>query len=199
MNVVKKSLVVDGNEVFDFIDEAISNDNIKDIEFRNCDFLNEDILKLINFLMYDRIAFINCTFENETLIKNIKTKSLSLTNNKITSYEFVYEMTNLENLTIVGGKIDAYKISFLKNLEYLRVSNSNIINIENLFLEKLKYLFIDNTNVIDLSFISKFYNLELLSISEKQKLYNKEFLITLKDRVDIIIDGIIEMECFFDE
>ena len=170
------SLIIDGNEVFDFIGKALSNLNTDDIEFRNCDFSNQNILSLISFKWYDRIAFINCTFENETLIKNLKTKSLSLTNNKIISYDFVYEMFFLENLTIVGGKVDAEKINFLENLEYLRLSNSNVINIEKLVSNKLKYLFIDNTNIIDISFLKNFSNLELLSISNEQKLYNMEII-----------------------
>lgn len=199
MNNKIDSLVLDGNETFDFINDALSFSNVNDLEFRNCNFFNEDLLKLIDFKQYNRVAFIDCTFENENLLKNIRTKSFSLTNNKIVNYNFVYEMNDLENLTIVGGKVDAYKINSLKNLEYLRLSHSNIINVEELFLDKLKYLFIDNTNIFDISFIKKLSKLELLSISEEQKLYNKEFINTIKNHIHIILDSIIEMGVSDDE
>lgn len=199
MKEEKDNLVINGEEIYDFINVVLNHTNLTDIEFRNCDFLDRDILKLIEFKEYDRIAFVDCTFEDETKIKNIITKSLSLTTNRITNYEFIYEMNSLERLTIVGGKIDAAEINSLKNLEYLRMSNSNVINIDKLTLDKLKYLFVDNTNIMDVSFVKKLYNLELLSISEKQKSYNRDFLYTIKDRVRIILDGIVEMEVFFDE
>jgi len=199
MNNIIDSLVLDGNDIFDFVNEALSFPNVNDIEFRNCDFLNKDLLKLINFKQYNRIAFIDCTFENETLIKELKTKSLSLTDNKINNYNFIYEMNLLESLTLVGTNIDAYKINSLKNLEYLRLSHSNVINIEELSIDKLKYLFIDNTNILDISFIKKLSNLELLSISEDQKIHNKEFIKTINNRINIILDSIIEMDVLFDE
>ena len=191
-----KELIVDGNESFDFIQQVLNNDDVEDIEFRNCDFLNEEMLKLVNFKNYKRIAFIDCSFEDESLIKGIKTESLSLTNNTINNYEFIYEMVDLRNLTVVNGKFDAYKLNTLSKLEYLRVSHSFIINIENLFLKDLKFLFIDNTNIDNLSFVKKFPNLKLLSISEKQKEDNintlKSILVT--NHIKIIMDSIVEME-----
>lgn len=198
MNDQIESLVIDGNYKFDFINYALSFNNINDFEFRNCDFLNEDILKLVEFKEYDRIAFCECTFDDISLISKIKTKSISFTNSKISNYEFIYQMEYLENLTIVNGRIDADKINNLKNLEYLRVSNSEVMNIELLSLEKLKYLFIDNTNIIDISFVKKLSNLELLSLSEEQIIHNKEFIKAINNHVKIIPDGIIEMEVSFD-
>ena len=199
MNNKIDSLILDGNETFDFINEALSFSNVNDLEFRNCDFFTDDLLKLIDFKQYNRVAFVECTFEDENLLKNIKTKSISLTNNKIANYNFVYDMNNLENLTIVGGSVDAYKINSLKNLKYLRLSHSNIINIKELHLDKLKYLFIDNTNILDISFIKKFSKLQLLSISEEQRLLNKEFISIIKNHIHIILDSIIEMEVYDDE
>jgi len=189
-----ESLVIDGNYKFDFINYALSFNNVNDIEFRNCDFLNEDILKLIESKEYNRIAFLGCTFEDPTLINKIQTKSISFTNNKISSYEFIYQMEYLKNLTIVGGNVDAYKINNLKNLEYLRLSDSNIVHIDSLFLNKLKYLFIDNTNISDVSFVKKISSLELLSLSEEQLLKNRDFIKSINNHVKIILDSIIEME-----
>lgn len=191
-----KEMIVDGNERFDFINQVLNDNSVEDIEFRNCDFLNEELLKIVEFKNYERIAFIDCSFEDESLIKNIKTESLSLTNNTINSYEFIYEMVDLRNLTVVNGKIDAYKLNTLSKLEYLRVSHSFVVNIEKLFLEDLKFLFIDNTNIDNLSFVKNFPNLNLLSISEKQKVDNintlKSILIT--NHIKIIMDSIVEME-----
>ena len=191
-----KEMIVDGNERFDFINQVLNDNSVEDIEFRNCDFLNEELLKIVEFKNYERIAFIDCSFEDESLINNIKTESLSLTNNTINSYEFIYEMVDLRNLTVVNGKIDAYKLNALSKLEYLRVSHSFVVNIEKLFLEDLKFLFIDNTNIDNLSFVKNFPNLNLLSISEKQKVDNintlKSILIT--NHIKIIMDSIVEME-----
>ena len=191
-----KEMIVDGNERFDFINQVLNDNSVEDIEFRNCDFLNEELLKIVEFKNYERIAFIDCSFEDESLIKNIKTESLSLTNNTINSYEFIYKMVDLRNLTVVNGKVDAYKLNALSKLEYLRVSHSFVVNIEKLFLEDLKFLFIDNTNIDNLSFVKNFPNLNLLSISEKQKVDNintlKSILIT--NHIKIIMDSIVEME-----
>ena len=105
-------------------------------------------------------------------------------------------MVDLRNLTVVNGKIDAYKLNALSKLKYLRVSHSFVVNIEKLFLEDLKFLFIDNTNIDNLSFVKNFPNLNLLSISEKQKVDNintlKSILIT--NHIKIIMDSIVEME-----
>ena len=191
-----KEMIVDGNERFDFINQVLNDNSVKDIEFRNCDFLNEELLKIVEFKNYERIAFIDCSFEDESLIKNLKTESLSLTNNTNNSYEFIYEMVDLRNLTVVNGRIDAYKLNALSKLEYLRVSHSFVVNIEKLFLEDLKFLFIDNTNIDNLSFVKNFPNLNLLSISEKQKVDNINTLksILIRNHIKIIMDSIVEME-----
>lgn len=199
MNNELKSLVIDGEEIFDFISMALNYANVSDLEFRNCDFLNEDILKLINFKQYNRVAFIECTFENETLIKNIRTKSLSLTTSKISNYDFIYEMKCLKNLTIVGGNIDLNKLNNLNNLSYLRISDSYVFNIDKINLEKLNYLFIDGTNIKDISFIENLSNLKLLSISEEQKSNNQKLINKIKNHTKIILDSIIETEVIFDE
>jgi hypothetical protein len=194
MNNHIKELVIDGNEIFDFASHALNFPNIEDVEFRYCDFNQEDILKLIEFKEYERIAFIRCTFENEDLIKYLKTKSLSLTNNKISNYDFVSTMAKLERLTIVEGRIDINKLNKLNNLVYLRISNSIATDIDNIKLDKLKYLFIDNTNIINLNFIAKLPNLELLSISKMQEENNKEVLNKLKAHIKIIYNSIIRMD-----
>ena len=185
------AIVIDGDEVFDFVDYAI---NSNDIEFRNCDFYDEDIEKLSSYKSYNRIAFLYCTFENKYLIKNIKTKSLSFTNSKVIDYGFISNMTFLENLTIVGGKVDILKINNLFDLEYLRLSNSTVYNIEQINLNKLKYLFIDNTNIDDISFINKLPSLELISLSNKQILNNKQIIDTIENNIKIIIDSEIGLD-----
>lgn len=192
-------IVVDGNEIFDFINFALENKVKNDIEFRNCDFLKEDILKLSNAREYERIAFIKCTFKDYISIQNIKTKSLSFTNSKLNDYDFIYNMTFLEKLTIVGGNIDCSKINHLKKLQYLRLSHCHVDNIEKYISTNLKYLFIDNTNIKDISCIKNFTNLELLSISEDQELCNKELIKEISNHVKIIRDSIIEMEVHPDD
>ncbi len=196
---MEKEIVIDGNEKFDFIVQLLENNDIEDVEFRNCDFLNDELLKVIELKKYARIGFIDCTFEDESLIKKIKTDSLSLTNNRINNYEFIYEMINLKKITVVNGTIDAAKLNHLTTLEYLRLSNSYITNIENLFLKDLKFLFIDNTNIVNLYFIKNFPYLKLLSISEEQKINNINILKSISNHTKIILDSIIEMEVHLDE
>lgn len=191
-----EEIVVDGNEVFDFINFVLKNKAKNDIEFRSCDFLKEDILKLSNAREYERIAFIDCSFEDCTLIQNIKTRSLSFTNNRVNNYEFIYNMSFLENLTVIGGNVDAFKFNNLNKLKYLRLSHSYVDNIEKYISTDLKYLFIDNTNIKDLSCINNFVNIEILSISEDQRLYNKELIEKISGRVKVIYDSIIEMDVY---
>lgn len=194
-----KEIIIDGNENFNFINQILDKKNLEDIEFRNCDFSSEELLKIIEQQKYKRIAFIDCSFETESLLKNIKTESLSFTNSKINNYDFIYEMNNLNKLTVVNGQIDACKLNNLLNLEYLRISHSYVVNIENLFSKNLKYLFIDNTNVEDLSFITNFSNLKLLSISEKQINNNLNMLKSISNHIKIIMDSIVEMEVDINE
>ena len=191
-----EEIVVNGNEVFDFINFVLKNKAKNDIEFRSCDFLKEDILKLSNAREYERIAFIDCSFEDCTLIQNIKTRSLSFTNNRVNNYEFIYNMSFLENLTVIGGNVDAFKFNNLNKLKYLRLSHSYVDNIEKYISTNLKYLFIDNTNIKDLSCINNFVNIEILSISEDQRLYNKELIEKISGRVKVIYDSIIEMDVY---
>ena len=190
-------LVIDGNEIFDFISYLNKYKDTKDIEFRNCEFSNDEIMSLSE-KEYNRIAFMNCSFEDESLIQKIKTKSLSLTDNKINSYEFVYGMFYLDRLTIVNGRVDISKLNHFKNLEYLRLSHSHVDNIEMIELN-LKYLFIDNTNIKDISFIKRLPNLELLSVSDEQELFNKDIIKKISNHIKIIKDSIIEMEVIQDE
>ena len=188
-----REIVIDGNETYDFISVLINNADVEDVEFRNCDFYNEDMVKVASYKTYKRIAFIDCVFEDASLIKNISTKSLSLNNNKIDNYNFVYEMPYLKNLTIVKGYIDAERLNSIENLEYLRLSHSNVINIEKIPTTKLKNLFIDNTNIKNLSFVLYIPNLELLSVSEDQINENIDILKSISNKVRIIMDSIIEM------
>ena len=51
-----KEMIVDGNERFDFINQVLNDNSVEDIEFRNCDFLNEELLKIVEFKNYERIS-----------------------------------------------------------------------------------------------------------------------------------------------
>ena len=187
-------LVVDGNERYDYISYLKGFNGLKDVEFRNCEISSDDLLFLSNQKEYDRVAFINCSFEDVRLIQNINTRSLSLTDNKINNYEFVYNMLSIERLTIVGGIVDASNLSSLNKIEYLRLSHSRVDNIEMFSSNTLKYLFIDNTNIQDISFIRNYPNLELLSLSDNQELYNQEIIKEISKSIRIIRDSVIEME-----
>ena len=103
-------------------------------------------------------------------------------------------MLSIERLTIVGGIVDASNLSSLNKIEYLRLSHSRVDNIEMFSSNTLKYLFIDNTNIQDISFIRNYPNLELLSLSDNQELYNQEIIKEISKSIRIIRDSVIEME-----
>lgn len=194
-----RSIVIDGDRTYDFINEALDNISIDDIEFRHCDFHDDDIKIISQKKDYKRIAFVECSFENPSILSNIITNSISFTNCPINDYSFISKMTYLTRLTIVNGKIVANIINNLKDLSYLRLSHSNISNFSILKLNKLKYLFVDNSNLDNLSFVENFPSLQLLSLSDEQIINNEKIISNIKNNVKIICNSIIETEVLFDE
>lgn len=47
-----REIVIDGNETYDFISVLINNADVEDVEFRNCDFYNEDMVKVASYKTY---------------------------------------------------------------------------------------------------------------------------------------------------
>ncbi len=191
MNTIK-SVVIDGNDTYEYMKSVLNNESVEQIEFRYCDMTNEDIIKLSNYKKYIKISFINCNFEDVSFVKKIKTQSLSFIDSNIDNYDFISEVNNLKALTVIGNTIDMSLVKNPEKLLYLRLSGSMVYHIDKINLENLKYLFIDETNIDSLDFVKKLSHLKLLCISTVQEENNFEVISSIENRVKIIND-IIEI------
>jgi hypothetical protein len=178
--------------VFD-LRELLKLKNLEKISIRNGYLYNIDFQILSELKKLESLYFEKCEFEDATLIGNIKLKSLSLISCSINDFSFVSILTDLKELSIVGGNINVDQIALLSKIEYLQLSYSNIIgNIALLNLQDLKELHIDNTDIENLSFVNNLYNLRKLSIDESQYQKDKSLVSQLKNKgVNIYNENIV--------
>ena len=155
------------------IDELPKLKHLKSITFRNGYIDNIDYHTFSKLNDLDEVVFERCEFENADLIASLELKSLSLINCDINSYDFIYIIEGLEELTVINGKIDFIKLNLLNKLRYLQLSYSNIVN-GNLNINALEELYIDNTDINDFTFVKELTNLKKISIDKKQYENNKE-------------------------
>ena len=106
---------------------------------------------------------------------DLKVKEVGFINCGIVDYSFVYEMSDLESLSIVNGLVSISGVNKLKKLEYLQLSYSVMMDIETFDLPFLKELHIDNTNFMDTSNLENLTNLQRIGISEEQYIEGKKF------------------------
>lgn len=179
-------LVIDNDENLD-ISILKYFTNLKTLEIRNIE-VNEDILDIILSLKnLTNLKFQLCEIENVSKIKDLNLTSLHLDCSKIENYEFIYELTNLEELTLTSVKIDINKLNNLTNLKYLNISHSICTN-DVLNIEKIEKLYIDNSNIKDIEFTKKLINLKELSLSKEQYENKEELINELKQRNIEILD-----------
>ena len=178
---------------FIFLEELLKLQNLKAITIRNGYIFNDSysvFLKLNNLVEF---TFENCEFENADLIASLKLKSLSLINCKIESYLFINIFKDLEELSIINGKIDIEKLNMLEKLKYLQLSYSNITDDVDLNINELKELYIDNTNINNFNFLNKLLNLKRISIDEKQYNNNKKLFDNLmKNDILVLNENMVE-------
>ena len=142
--------------------------NISDLTIRNGNISNNDFKYILNLDKLKSICFDNCEIENADLIAALDVSLLEIVGCRISNYNFINIMDNLNELTITNGNISMEKINKIKNLKYLQISYS-FINDEVIFNNRnVLELYIDNTNISDLSFIKNLSKLNRLSIDEKQ-------------------------------
>ena len=159
--------------------------NLKKLELRNIE-INDYILEIILSLnSLENIMFQLCEIEKISKIKELNLIGLHIDCSKIKEYDFVYEMINLQELTLTGVEVDINKLNNLTNLKYLNISHSNCTN-DVLNIKKLEQLYIDNSNIIDISFTEELPNLKELSLS-KEQYENKQDLINRLKQKDIEI------------
>ena len=190
-------VVIDYNNEADssfvFLEELRKLKNLKAITLRNGFIFNDNyniFLKLSNLTEF---VFENCEFENADLITSLKLNSLSLINCEIENYSFVNILTNLEELTIINGKVDFKNLNILSNLKYLQISYSDIMDNTELNITKLEELYIDNTNINSFNFLNNLSHLKRISIDEKQYSNNKDLFDNLiKKDILVLNENMVE-------
>lgn len=191
LNIITEVVIDYNNETdssFVFLEELTKLKNIKNITLRNGYIFNDNYNIFLNLNNLSEFVFENCEFENADLIASLKLKSLSLINCKIENYSFVNIFENLEELSIINGIIEIYKLNLLNHLKYLQISYSNIIDKAELNVNTLEELYIDNTNINNFSFLNSLLHLKRISIDENQYVNNKELFCNLINRNILILN-----------
>ena len=162
-------------------------ENLKTLEMRNLE-INDNTLNIILSLnSLTNLRFQLCEIENISKIKDLNLTSLHLDCCKIKNYEFIYELINLQELTLTGVEIDINKLNNLTNLKYLNISHSTCTN-DILDIQNLEHLYIDNSYIIDINFTENLANLKELSLSNEQYEDKKELIERLKQKEVEILD-----------
>lgn len=191
LNIITEVVIDYNNETdssFVFLEELTKLKNIKNITLRNGYIFNDNYNIFLNLNNLSEFVFENCEFENADLIASLKLKSLSLINCKIENYSFVNIFENLEELSIINGIIEIYKLNLLNHLKYLQISYSNIIDKAELNVNTLEELYIDNTNINNFSFLNSLLHLKRISIDKNQYVNNKELFCNLINRNILILN-----------
>ena len=90
---------------FVFLEELLKLKGLKTITLRNGYIFNDNYNIFLKLNNLSEFVFENCEFENADLIASLKLKSLSLINCKINDYSFINVFENIEELTVVNGKV----------------------------------------------------------------------------------------------
>lgn len=168
--------------------------NLKRIELINFYVSNEDIDIMQKLNELEDITFDRCKFEYANNIAKLHLYGLSLINCDLNNYDFVYEMKDLKELSLIHVDVDINKLNTLSNLTHLQLSYSNLSN-EMININTLEEVYIDNTNINNFEFVKDLPKLRILSISEDEYLNNKELVNSLiKNNIEVLKEGIIRLE-----
>ncbi len=157
------------------LEEITYFSNLKRILFKNLTISENTITNLSSMNTLESVYFEKCEFENTNLLTGLTIKEIGFINCEMIDYSFVYEMSNLQSLSIVNGVVSISGVNKLKELEYLQLSYSTMMDMEKLNLPLLKELHIDNTNIMDTSNLENLANLQRIGISEDQYEEEKGF------------------------
>lgn len=162
--------------------------NLEILEIRNFN-IDEDLMNIIlslNNLI--ELKFQLCTINNPERLKELNLKELHLDCCKMNSYSFIFDMHNLEALTLTGqSNLEIKELNKLINIKYLNISHTNCSN-DVLNIEKIEELYIDNSSIEDIFFTLELPNLKTLSLSEKQYKNKKELIDKLREKNIEILD-----------
>lgn len=162
--------------------------NLETLEIRNMTIDNDTLNIILSLKKLKDLKFQLCEIENSNLLKEIKLLGLHLDCSKIDDYSFVYEMTELESLTLTGlSNLDIDKLNKLINLKYLNISHTQCTD-DVLNIESLEELYIDSSNIKDINFTLNLPNLKTLSLSKEQYENKKEIINKLKSKNIEILD-----------
>ena len=184
-------LVIDNDENLD-ITVLKYFKNLETLEIRNLDITNATLNIILSLNNLKDLKLQLCNIENIEKLKELNLKGLHLDCSNIEDYSFVYEMTNLESLTLSGLKdLDIEKLNNLNNLKYLNISHTICSN-DVLNIDSLEELYIDNSNIRDINFVLNLPNLKVLSLSKEQYENKKELIDKLKSKnIEILDYGIM--------
>ncbi len=162
--------------------------NLETLEIRNMTIDNDTLNIILSLKKLKDLKFQLCEIENPNLLKEIKLLGLHLDCSKIDDYSFVYEMTELESLTLTGlSNLDIDKLNKLINLKYLNISHTQCTD-DVLNIESLEELYIDSSTIKDINFTLNLPNLKTLSLSKEQYENKKEIINKLKSKNIEILD-----------
>ena len=180
-------LVIDSDENLD-ITVLKYFKNLKELEIRNLMISNDTLDIKLSLNNLKDLKFQLCDIENVDRLKGLNLKGLHLDCCEMEDFSFVYEMINLESLTLTGEvNLEINKLNNLINLKYLNISHTICTN-DVLNIKKLEELYIDNSNINDISFALNLNNLKVLSLSKEQYENKKELINELKSRNIEILD-----------
>ena len=120
---------------------------LETITIRNGFILNIEYNIFLKFEKLSEIIFDNYKFENADLIASLNLKSLSLINSDMQTYSFVNILKDLNQITIINGKVEMKKINLLDKLTYLQLSYFKIMDNDELDIDKIEELYTDNTYI----------------------------------------------------
>lgn len=142
--------------------------NLEEVTFKNMFIHNKDIITLSKIKSLHSITFEKCEFEEELILDILNLTSLSFVDSDIRDLTFVYNMINLNRLTIIEDNIIIGGINKLTNLKYLNISASLIEDKEKLNLENLEYLDISYLYIDSYDFLNNLKSLKYLVVDKNQ-------------------------------
>lgn len=163
-------------------------ENLRTLEVRNLNIDNDTLDIILSLKNLKDLKFQLCEIENVYRLKELNLIGLHMDCSEIYDFTFIYDMINLEALTLTGvSDLDISKLNKLTNLKYLNISHTKCSN-DVLNIEKLEELYIDNSSIEDISFTLNLNNLKTLSLSKEQYENKKELINKLKSKNIEILD-----------
>ena len=162
--------------------------NLESLEIRNFEINKETLDIILSMNNLRDLSFQLCIFNTTENMNNLNIKELHLDCCNIEDYSFVFDMLNLEKLTLAGQKnLNIHKLNKLINLKYLNISHTNcsndVINITN-----LEELYIDGSSIRHMDFVLDLPNLKKLSLSKEQYENKNDIIEKIKNRDVEIFD-----------